>query len=56
MDSECELVYKKITAFVDNLASKDDTWKFWYDIVFHDCLAYTVYLAIRDGSWSLHIP
>lgn len=54
MENECE--YKNFVAFVEELASRDDTWKFWYDFVFHDCLAYiALYLPIRSSSWSFRI-
>ena len=47
-------VYKDFISFVENLACRDDTWKFWYGFVFHDCLAYVgLYLAIRGSTWSL---
>ena len=40
IESDCEAVYNDFIAFVKDLASRDDTWKFWYGFVFHDCLAY----------------
>ena len=56
MEYEHEAMYADFIAFVNDLASKDDTWKFWLGFVFHDCLAYAgLYLAIRGGAWSLRM-
>ena len=56
MDSEYKTLHDNFIAFVRELASKDDTWKFWHDFVFHDCLAYVgLYYAIRGGIWNLRM-
>ena len=56
MKSDYESVYKDFIAFVEDLARRDDTWKFWYGFVFHDSLVYVgLYLAIRGGTWSLRM-
>ena len=56
MGSDYESVYKDFISFVEDLASRDDTWKFWYGFAFHDCLAYVgLYLAICGGTWRLRM-
>lgn len=55
-ESECIELYSEFIAFVKEHASTNDTWKFWNDFVFHDCLAYVgLYLAIRGGMWELRM-
>ena len=54
MESEYESVYKDFIAFVEDLARRDDTWKFWYGFVFHDSLAYdglyrAIYVAVHGA-------
>ena len=40
--------------FVEEQSSRSQTWKFWSQYVFQDCLAYiSLHLAIRTGNWSL---
>ena len=42
--------------FVQNLACKDDTWRFWVQCVFEDMMAYIcLYLALRSGDWQLRV-
>ena len=37
-------------------SKKDDIWKFWHGLVFHDCLAYVdLFFSVRGGKWVLHI-
>ena len=51
-----EALYTEFMKFVDDMAKKDDTWKFWHGFVFHDCLAYVgLYVAIRGGRWGLRM-
>ena len=46
--------FDKLKEFVDNLSSKDPTWKFWSQFVFKDALAYVAFfLAIPSGDWDL---
>ena len=55
-ESECAAIYSGFVSFVSDLASRDDTWKFWHGFLFHDCLAYIgLYLAIRGGMWNLRM-
>ena len=49
LGSDYESVYKDFIAFAEDIASKDDTWMFWYGFVFQDCL------AIHGGTWSLRM-
>ena len=57
LDDVCErydTFYGDFMKFVEEQCSKNLTWKFWSQYVFHDCLAYiTLHLAIRTGKWSL---
>ena len=42
--------------FIEKVSSKDDTWKFWCQFIFKDCLAYiALYLAIRCKNWKLRV-
>ena len=46
--------FDKLKIFVNELSSKDPTWKFWSQFVFKDALAYVaLFLAIRSGDWDL---
>ena len=50
-DSE---THENFKIFVEQLAQKDNTVKFWYQFVFMDCLSYlSLYLAIRSSNWKL---
>ena len=55
-ESECAAIYSGFVSFVSDLASRDDTLKFWHGFLFHDCLAYIgLYLTIRGGMWDLRM-
>ena len=42
--------------YIEQLSTRDDTWKFWCQFVFKDCLSYiALYLAIRCKNWKLHL-
>ncbi len=44
--------------FVTIMAEADDTWKFWEQFVFKDCLAYmslSLFVAIRSGQWNIRM-
>ncbi len=45
---------KEFQAYVSQMASRDDIWKFWQGFIFADCLSYP-YLAIRCQNWDLRI-
>ena len=46
----------KFKAFIQTMASLDDTWKFWIEFVFQDAMAYIMlYLAMRSGNWQLRM-
>ena len=48
--------FKKFKAFIQKLAKKDETWRFWVQCVFQDLMAYIgLFLAIRSGDWSLRV-
>ena len=43
-------------SFITERCQEDDTWKFWAQFVFEDCLAYIgLYLAIRNHKWKLRV-
>ena len=40
--------------YIQTMAKKDDTWKFWTQFLFEDAMAYVgLYLATRSGDWDL---
>ena len=42
--------------FMQSMASRDQSWRFWQQFVFQDCLAYLgLFLAIRTGNWHLRM-
>lgn len=42
--------------YVSSMSARDDTWKFWQQFVFQDCLAYLqLYLSIRCQNWDLRV-
>ena len=46
----------RFKAFVQQMAQKDNTWKFWAQYVFQDGMAYvSLFLAIRSGNWGLRV-
>ena len=48
--------YEKFQAFIHRLSKIDDTWKFWEQFVFKDCLAYIgLFLSIRCCKWKLRV-
>ena len=55
-ERECDIAFGYFMSFLSKLANDDSTWKFWYDFMFHDYLAYVgLYLAIRGGMWTLRV-
>ena len=55
-ERECDVAFSGLTSLLSKLASDDSTWKFWYDFMFHDYLAYVgLYLPIRGGMWTLRV-
>lgn len=49
-------VANAFTKFTENLSSQDDTWKFWCQFVFKDCLCYlALFIAIRCKNWTLRV-
>lgn len=55
-ETKWDVLYTGFVSFVEDLASRDDTWRFWHDFLFHDCLAYVgLYLATRGGMWNLRM-
>ena len=47
---------KAFNTFTERLSSQDDTWKFWCQFVFEDCLSYVaLYIAIRCKNWNLRV-
>ena len=48
--------YQEFRSFVQQLAIRDDTCKFWIQFVFQDLSAYVgLFLAIRSGDWHLRM-
>ena len=44
------------SSYVDDMAGKDDTWKFWSRFVFEDCKPYiSLFMAIRSEDWYLRM-
>ena len=44
----------ELMKLVEEQSSRSQTWKFWSQYIFQDCLAYiSLHLAIRTGYWSL---
>ena len=42
--------------FNEEQSSRNQTWKFWSQYLFHDCSAYiTLHLAIRSSNWNLRL-
>ena len=53
-ESECSDIFSGFHSFLMDLASKDDTCKFWINFILHDCQAYVgLYVAMRSGMWAL---
>ena len=48
--------HQNFQSFIKEYCKKDDTWKFWAQFVFEDCLAYIgLYLAVRNHNWKLRV-
>ena len=48
--------YQEFRSFIQKLAIRDDTCKFWIQFVFQDLSAYVgLFLAIRSGDWHLRM-
>ena len=48
--------HDKFRSYVDKMASLDQNWKFWRQIVYKDALVYIgLFLAIRSGNWELRL-
>ena len=55
-ESECAAILTGFVSFMSDLSSNNDTWKFWHDFVFRNCLTYIgLYFAIRGGMWNLRM-
>ena len=47
---------ERFVSFALTMASRDNTWKFWYQFVFEDCFCYIeLFLAIRWQNWDLRL-
>ena len=45
--------HQNFQSFIKDCCKKDDTWKFWAQFVFEDCLAYIgLYLAVQNHNWK----
>ena len=45
---------EKFYSFVEHQCANDDTWKFWAQFVFEDCMAYVgLFLSVRLGLKSI---
>ena len=57
----CELVKDSQTNeafknFIEEMCQTDQTWKFWVQFVFRDCLCYFgLYLTVQSSNWKLCI-
>ena len=50
------LLSKCFQSFIQSQATVDNTWQFWTQFVFEDCMAYIgLFLAIRSGDWNLRM-
>ncbi len=48
--------FDKVKTYTKTMAELDDTWKFWWQFIFEDCLSYlSLYLAIRCRNWNLRL-
>lgn len=47
---------EKFNLFLEHQSAKDNTWKFWAQFVFEDCLAYVgLFLSVRCTNWDLRV-
>ena len=48
--------YQSFTEFMEGMANKQDTIRFWYQFLNNDCLAYiALFLSIRYRNWELRL-
>lgn len=51
-----EVSYSEFKKFANRMAETDNTWKFWWQFVTQDCLAYVMlHLGIRCSKWNLRV-
>ena len=56
LQADSKVCMSGFTQFVQQMASKDDVWKFWTQFAFQDVMAYvTLFLAMRSGDWNIHV-
>lgn len=47
---------KEFDKYIQLMSTRDDTWRFWAQFVFQDCLSYlALHLAIRCNNWNLRV-
>ena len=48
--------YQQFKGFIQTMACRDETWRFWIQYVFVDAMAYvSLFFAIRSGDWHLRM-
>lgn len=49
-------LHDEFNIFIDQLAQKDSTWKFWKGLIFIDFLAYlSLFTAVHTRNWNLRV-
>ena len=49
-------LHDEFNMFIDQIAQKDSTWKFWKGFIFIDFLAYlSLFTAVRTRNWNLRV-
>jgi len=54
--SSISLFYQQFKEFIQTMACRDETWRFWIQYVFVDAMAYvSLFFATRSGDWHLRM-
>ena len=56
INSLTESIYDSFNLFLQDMCTRDDTWKLWVQFILTDAMAYvTLFLSIRSGDWQLRM-